>query len=604
MSVLPGSDHPLQPAWAKWRSALTAATLFFALALGQVLGAGLQGQALQEAQRSASAEAALLAATLRINLEQYRDVPAILAVDPGVLSAAAGPRRAAAVPALSARFEALSTETRARAIYLIGQDGITRSASNWRTATSFVGQDYRFRPYFRNAMRDGSAEFFALGTVSAAPGLYIARRLASEGEGLGVVVVKVQFEELEAEWATSGRGVLVTDPRGVVLLASHPEWRFRTTRAMSDSEVAEIIESRQFGDNPTLELLPIALAGEAVAASGAVVGRAAVSNSGWTLWVTSPVQAASREALWTGRAIGGLVALLLGLGAGVLIARRERSAQQRRRDEEVRALLERGVQERTSDLSVANARLSDEVAERQRAENNAQILQDELVQANRLAILGQISAGVAHEINQPLAAIRSFSENATTFLDRNDAPAARDNMITVTSLCDRIALITDELRSMSRRGSGAREEVLIADALKGALLLVGARLRNEGVHLNVKGGETNTKVLAHKMRLEQVVINLLQNAIDAAVGSPRPEIVLSILPMGETVVLQVEDNGPGLDAAARATLFTPFHTSKPQGLGLGLVISQDICREYGGVISVVDSRLGGAGFAIHLPVVP
>ena len=593
----PGTAAPTE----RWRILFTAAALVAATLSGMLLGAVMREGARTAAQNRAASEAALLSASLRINLQQYRDLPTILATDQQVMAAIDGPLGARASDALSARFESLSNETRARAIYVMGPDGVTRSASNWRTGASFVGQDYSFRPYFRDSIANGSAEFFALGTISAAPGLYIGRRLQSPQGRKGVVVVKVQFDELEAEWRASGSEVLVIDHDGVVLLAGRPEWRFNTTQPLSAAALAAIRETRQYGEGAAMPPLPVSLDRDQ---ADMAVASAAVPGTTWTVWLLASSRGVETEAQRNGRMIGALAALLLASAIGVLIARRRRALAQQRRGEEARVLLEHKVQERTRDLDSTNVRLSREIGERQRAQSALQDLQAELAQSNRLAVLGQISAGVAHEINQPLAAIRSFSENATALLDRGDQGAARGNLATITGLTDRIARITDELRAMSRRGSGPKERVAIQEALDGALLLLGAPLRSGQVRFERLDHAPGVAVHAHRMRVEQVLINLLQNALEAVGETSSPHIRVAVERRGDTVEVTVEDNGPGLDPDLANKLFTPFQTSKPKGLGLGLVISRDICREYGGGLDNVPGTMGGAAFRFALPVAP
>jgi two-component system C4-dicarboxylate transport sensor histidine kinase DctB len=238
--------------------------------------------------------------------------------------------------------------------------------------------------------------------------------------------------------------------------------------------------------------------------------------------------------------------------------------------------------------------------ERRRAEATVHTMQDELVKASRLALLGQIAAGVAHEINQPVAAIQTYAETSTVLLDREDAASVRRNLGLIGGLTRRIGAITDELRAFSRKSAGKKEPVAVADAIEGVLLLLAASMRTQAAQLERRGEAAGLMVLAERMRLEQVLINLLQNAFEAVHGQADGQVTLAVDSDARHVHIRISDNGPGLSPEARAGLFTPFTTTKPNGLGLGLVISQDIAREFGGRL-VAESEDGrGAAFTLSL----
>src|SRR5690606_36774126 len=209
---------------------LILAWLVVATTAAYGLGETARKGASAELARQSESAAALHAAVLRSELEKYRALAPAMATDADVARLLLSSRPDPAM--LNQRLEALADQTRASAIYVIGTDGVTRAASNWRQPISFIGADYSFRPYFVKAMRDGSAEFFALGTVSGTPGLFLARRVVDGKRAIGVVVVKVEFDALEAEWRASGEPAYVVDPGGVVLITSIPTWCFRTLRPM------------------------------------------------------------------------------------------------------------------------------------------------------------------------------------------------------------------------------------------------------------------------------------------------------------------------------------------------------------------------------------
>lgn len=530
---------------------------------------------------AAAQQARSAASRLAGELQKFRLLPLVLTEYPDV-HVVLGDGDVAAVARMNNKLELLADRTDAAAIYLIGRDGRTIAASNWRQPQSFVGQNYGFRPYFRDAMAKGGAELFALGTVSGRPGLFIARRVEDDGRDLGVIVVKVEFDRLEAEWARQPLATFVTDDHGVVIITSRPAWRFRTMGPIDDRTRAAIRAALQFGKLP-LAPLPLTRVG-ATWTSGTVSYREAaqpVPMAGATLHAFQPTAPAEASANATARTAILIAFILL----AALLTWRFRARETQRLQQEARHMLEVEVAARTADLVDANRRFRS--------------AREELAQASRLGTIGQITAGVAHEINQPVAAIRGFAENAGTFLDRGDPARARDNLGTIVSLTERIGAIVAELRTFARRSTPAMGPVEIAAVIDGALLLVGDRIREQGVIIERRGEVAGLRCVADRVRLEQILVNLLQNALDALGGRDDPRIRIQILAASEIAII-VADNGPGISADVADNLFTPFVTGKTEGLGLGLGIARDIAREFGGTLDSVSSPLGGAAFELKV----
>jgi len=233
-----------------------------------------------------------------------------------------------------------------------------------------------------------------------------------------------------------------------------------------------------------------------------------------------------------------------------------------------------------------------------RAEASREALRDELVQAAKLAALGQIAAGVAHEINQPVAAIRTHAETAWAYLERDQSAKAAHALERISYLTERIGAITQELRVFSRKSEPQLGEVRLNEAIDGALLLVGGRLRQGGVRLTGNWGG-RVKVVADRFRLEQVIVNLMQNAAEALEGQIDRQIVLTVQQFENWIELRVADNGPGVPDEIRDQLFTPFVTNKVSGLGLGLVICRDIVAGFGGELDL-SPAVAGTVFVLKL----
>ncbi|WEJ99370.1 MAG: ATP-binding protein [Candidatus Sphingomonas phytovorans] len=584
------------------RIRLIAAALLLLATSAALLWAGTrwaQAQADAAADTTASQTARNHAGLLASELQKFRLLPLVLVEYPDV-STALATHAPAAVARLNRTLELLADRTDAAVIYVIDADGLTVAASNWRLPTSFVGQNYSFRPYFRDAMARGASELFALGTISGRPGLFLARRLEVGGRAAGTVVVKVEFDRLEATWARAAGPSFVTDAHGVILITSVPDWRFRTTHPLDAATLAQARATLQFGSGPP-RAAPIALSGgsaTAPLAGGTAQYRVAslpVPLAGSRLIHLEPLAAPLGAATTRVRLWGLAILIILGAIAGLTWRAREKRHLQR----EAQAALEQEVARRTAELSETNRQLTIESRERIEAERRFRAAREELAQANRLGSLGQITAGVAHEINQPVAAIRTFAENAETFLDRDQIGPVRGNLAQIIDLTARIGSITAELRTFARRRTPARGAIGLGSVVDGALLILGERAR-EIVTVDLPPVMRDTRVAGDRVRLEQIVVNLLQNALDAVEGVARPRILIAAAASGNDVTVTVGDNGRGVDPAIADQLFAPFVSAKPEGLGLGLAIARDIAREFGGELEIGTSALDGAAFLLKL----
>lgn len=567
-------------------------------------------RAMDDLARSARASASLHAAALRSELDKHRSLPFVLAHDPDVVELLHKPTPDKVV-ALNRKLETLSSGTGAAVIYVLNDRGTTLAASNWRQPTTFVGADYSFRPYFRQAKAAGVAELFALGTSSRRPGLYMAQRVGGP-EALGVVVVKAEFERLERDWSAD-HPAFAAGPDGVILVTSIAPWRFSTLRPLPEHEQQRLRAEQRFGPGPlpVLKTSPQLAPGRPPVLTSVALpdqpqtrfmaASADLGAGGWTVFALAPSNVALNASVGAAWAVSLLVGLILCAVVAALLRWSSQATVRAARQEAARAELEARVEERTAELRNANRRLMVEMEERRRAEAHVLSMQDKLVQSNKLATLGQIAAGVAHEINQPLAAIRSYADNTSIFLQRDDVATAKKNLGVIAELTARIGLITDELRAFARKSNGPPNPVVVSEAIDGALLLVGSRVRQQGVQVLRAEHPEGLRVMAERFRLEQVLVNLLQNALEALDGVASPRIELKVTARKSQVRIVVADNGPGLSAQAAETVFTPFATTKPRGLGLGLVISRDIVAEFGGDLSLEPGSGPGASFVITLP---
>jgi two-component system C4-dicarboxylate transport sensor histidine kinase DctB len=509
----------------------------------------------------------------------------------------------------------VNRQSGADVLFLIDRNGRVLAASNWDEPSSFVNRELSYRPYIAEALTKGQARFYGIGTTSGTPGYYFAQAVYNGSERIGVIVVKVSLDKVEATWANNDEVVLVVDAHGVVFLASDPRWKFKTLGPLQPTAIATIEATRQYAG---VVLTPLELNIEPERLGGARV-MSAMQNDGfkrylelthatpepsWRLMLLSdlePVSALTRNAIAFTLVALGLIGLAMMYTRQRQIAMRDgltaRVALQRANDE-----LEQKVAERTAALVDANTQLVREVAERKHAEAVLREAQNALVHAAKMAALGQMSAGVTHELNQPLAALRTLSDNAQVFLQRGQQDDATGNLAMISQLTERMGKITGQLKSFARKAPLQVNAVSVRHVLDNSLALLGQRLGKAGVELSEHISPADISVVADENRLEQVFINLLMNALDALQDTTSGRIVVSAGEASGRVTIAIADNGPGIAPEVLARMFEPFVTTKAPGygLGLGLAISAGILGEFGGTLKAQNGDAGGAIFTLEL----
>ncbi|WP_408116070.1 sensor histidine kinase [Caballeronia grimmiae] len=555
---------------------------------------------IDELRRNAAARVDRTTSTLKSTLDRYEYLPYLLSRHPFVQDVLAAPD-ARNVDRANRYLEDLNRRSHATATYLIRADGFCVAASNWRGPDSFVGVEYHFRPYFVDAMKGGVGRFFGLGTISLEPGYYISQPVYQEGshELIGVAVVKLNLEWLQG--ADASEPLLVTDDHGVIFLSSVPSWKYHTVRPLPQSVEASVYSTRQYAQQP-ITPLPMAVVetleggaqivrvGGGLNAPSFLATRRSIGEPDWQLITMAPLDPIE-SAAQTAVVVTALVFLSLCLLAFYWRMRRARVREMIRSREMLQtayAELNQRVAERTADLSQANAQLTKEVNERTRAEQDLRAAHDELIQASKLAALGQMAAGITHELNQPLAALRSFSDNTRVLIDRGDQAAARENLEAIASLTERMGKITNQLKLFVAKARPKNARTDVARALRNVFAMLGPRLKNVALDVapELEGDGAAIHVRCEDLRLEQVLINLIGNALDAVASCDAPRIVIELDARPDAVEIIVRDNGPGIPADALPHLFEPFFTTKEtgHGLGLGLAISSAIARDYGGTL--------------------
>ncbi|QRJ65793.1 sensor histidine kinase [Azospira restricta] len=555
-----------------------------------------------EAQRTLARQRLnFYALSLEATLTRYESLPGLLVLERDLAALLASPSDAARRAAANRYLETVQGEAGVAAAYLIDRDGNTLAASNWYLPQSFVGQNYAFRPYFREALAGRLGRFYAVGATTGEPGYFLAAPVRLGGQVRGVVAVKVGLEAFEQALAKSGDTVMLADAAGIVFLSSLPDWRYRALAPLDAETRARLVEQRQYGSHPLSPLAP----GSDLRRSGGgpvplalpdgrqnerLVQAQPVGHLGWSLVLLSDPAEARVTALVAGVAAGFASAFAAAVAAHLRL-RRRREEERRRAHHE----LEARIAERTADLSA-------KVAELERTEAILRRTRDAAVQTGKLAVLGQMSAGMSHELNQPLAALHTFSDNAVALLDLGRLGEVRENLQTISQLTGRLGTIVTQLKSFARKAPEALGPVPVDNALANALLIVEPRRRELGATIDGSAVRSGRYVVAEAVRLEQVLVNLLRNGLDAVSGHDEPRLELRVAEEGGRVRIAVRDNGPGIPADALPHLFEPFYTTKPagEGLGLGLAISLAIVEGFGGRLEAKNLDGSGAEFALLL----
>ncbi|MCV9920792.1 ATP-binding protein [Pseudomonas sp. BT-42-2] len=572
--------------------ALRLGLIVLLILVGTALSAGwamhqAKRQSMETDARRAAQQLGLYANSLHTLIERYRALPAVLALDPELIAALRGPVSEPVQDALNRKLERINGAANSSTLELLDHTGLAVAASNWRLPTTYVGSNYGFRPYFKQTRTQGSGRFYAVGVTSGVPGYFLSSAVNDEqGRFLGAMVVKLEFPELEREWRQGSDVLLVSDARGIIFIANQDGWRYRELAPLTGADRAELAETRQYDKQPLVPLQHQVLMRFDGNSHLSRVQRPdgpveylwqslPLEGEGWTLHLLRKPQVSEdgRNAALAAAAIW-----LTLVFAALFVSQRLRLARLRQRSREE---LKRQVEERTRELRTA---------------------QEGLVQSAKLAALGQMSAALAHEINQPLTTQRMQLETLRLLLDHGRLDEARQALEPLEQMLARMAALTGHLKTFARNSPGGlRERLDLADVVDQALHLLDARIRSDEVEVALYLARP-AWVRGDAIRLEQVLINLLRNALDAMADKRYKRLEIRIEIDNGQWRLSVLDSGGGIAETDLAKVFDPFFTTKPvgEGLGLGLAISYGIVHDAGGQLQV-ENLPGGARFSLTLP---
>lgn len=536
-------------------------------------------------------------------LDKYAHIPRLLSKDKELVDALSHPENSAQIDLTNLYLEQVNEVIQAADTYLLDGIGNTIASSNWNLDRSFIGRNFAWRPYFYDAISGQKSQYFALGSTSGQRGYYYAYPVIYAAEVIGVVVVKMDLSSIEDNWQSKNSYFVATDDNNIVFMSSRPDWLFHSVSELSEQSRQKIQETRQYLDSaiPSLGFYGDVNLAETEwikpkqgwIKDDYIVSTNKLDNLALNIHVLSP----KVNVFWD--TFGFLIILtmifaIIYLAFLLLHHRQIRQRQIERLQAEAKQKLEFLVMERTSKLHV-------EIDERIRAEQALRQTQDELIQAAKLAVLGQMSASISHELNNPLAAIRSFADNGRRFLANGKPERTDENLERISALTVRMAKISEQLKSFARKTeTGDQVEAQLLPLIINAKELMQPQFKSHYVEFEIKAPESPIRCSINPIQLEQVIINLLTNAMQAVDEQDIKKVVLTLEEHQERVYIHVDDTGTGLNLKQMKNLFEPFFTTKKNGLGLGLSISQQIMHGMGGDLTAHSSPLGGARFTITL----
>jgi two-component system C4-dicarboxylate transport sensor histidine kinase DctB len=555
----------------------------------------------EQIRQSSSHTLSLIVANLGGELARFQALPHLLAADPSYQQLFKPERTPADLQRINELLEKNKYITGALELYVTDTTGLTLAASNWQDKRTFIGHNFTYRPYFHQAMNGSLGRFFAVGTTSKQRGYYFSYPIRHNREIAGVMVCKLKVGHFETDWRSHQQEIIVTDRHGIVFLSSHPKWLFRSLRPLSASDLQQIRAERRY-DGTTIK--PLAIKSRASLDPRSQLIKLATPTqgnqqrqgpretqymmlshdmlaAGWKVHILASTKSVQTQVWQNGFAVSILLFSLL-VGGALLLERLRRGRERIEIQRIARQELEQRVKERTEKLERA---------------------QNDLVQAGKLAVLGKMSAGLSHELNQPLAAIRSYSDNAATFLARGQLDPARQNLTNIGELTDRMARIIKNLRTYARKDKVETGPTDLTTAVNEALSLLNHQIEKAGVTVDNQLPKQPVIVHGGLVRLQQVFVNILSNALDAMKNQQDKQIGLALTETEKAVTVRVKDNGPGIKNKDLERVFDPFYSTKDvgKGLGLGLSISYGIIEQFKGHIEIRNGESGGAVVEVTLP---
>lgn len=546
----------------------------------------------QEQEQSAQQQLLVYRTALESEIARFENVPRALQDHPVLLDALTHADDLEAINKANLLLEQLATATGIEALYMMNEQGVVLATSNWHQPHSFTGQDYLFRPYVYDAMKGSFGEYYGVGATTGIPGYFFGLPVGDTQPPQGVLAAKITLLDLEQSWTLSKNLVMAVDSDQVITLSSNPNLKFKTLAPLTDEALTRITQTRQYYPLP---LTPLALSHQhqqqfVWQGTQYQVSEVLLPKNEWRLQLWSP----SRPLIQHANLVTSLTAFSIIAMALLLLYWRQRRryilAQLRAKEE-----LEHKVTARTSALALSNQQLEHQITERFQVEAKLRSMQHELIHTHRLAALGQMAASVAHEVNQPLTALKNQSINTKLLLNQGQHTQVVDSLDVIGRLVDRIARLTSQLKNFAATRRKTRGQCRLDEALENVLSWLGPRLTEQNISLD--SSKVSDLLLPIELHaLEQILANILENSADALESQPQPLITLS----GQPNELSIYDNGPGIAPELLDKVTEPFFSTKQygKGLGLGLAIVRDLIEASDGHLTVYSPPTGGTHFIL------
>ena len=448
-------------------------------------------------------------------------------------------------------------------IFVMSPSGEVVSSSNWSEKESFISQNFSAWPYFKQASQNALGRHFSSQIADGERYYFFARSVQFNNMIIGIIAAQVPLSDIAFNW-TSEIDFVVTDNNGSAFLSSNKNLDLLHNESINlKNEGYQLIKIA----NKKYQMLS---------------QRMELAN--WDVRVLSEYSIAQKE-ISRNILMSGIVIFLLSALAALLYKVQNQRKEFRQR---ARLSLENKVRERTTELKKS---------------------QEDLIQAAKMAALGQLSTGITHEINNPLTAIRAYADNAVQFLKKNRLDMVESNLSEITKLTESMASITGQLKSFARKSRGELKAVNINDAIMNAIAIVNSKIVSSGTKINYDQNMDDKikKVLADEIWLSQILVNLISNAISATNNNTKRNIWINISEISvdskHQYCIKVKDNGTGIEESNLHKIFEPFFTTKPttKGLGLGLSISFNLAKDMNGSLDARNHQKGGALFTLCLP---
>ncbi len=489
--------------------------------------------------------------------------------------------------------------------YVFDQNGKVLATSNYFSDDSFLGDNYGFRPYVKAALAGGNGNYLALGMKTQRRGYYFSAPVRIKGHIVGGIALKVNIDFLTTLEHKAETDLLVLDENNVVFFSGSGKLDYLSMVVSSAERSARLQAEKRYGERA---LTSVNQQPELAVGLNDRLQLSLKDGRGWYAGYKLPMPGQDWSVMslsgygyrWNSMGKYGLLySLLYALVAAALLIYRSR-VKYLNTIRQLNESLEDRVKALTQDLTLTNQDLSRSLEHYKKAKQELEETQSELLQTAKLAVLGEMAAGINHELNQPLQALLSYSENGQKFLQRGNQAQAQQNLAEIASIANTMAQTVAKFKIFSRKAKPDKRINAVKEILDNTQVIVQPQLHRYQVNLHIQLAREDILAWCEPVMVGQVLVNLVSNAIQALEGRDNAEIWIRVFEQHNHTQIQVEDNGPGIELDVMAHIFEPFFTTKEKGLGLGLTISKRIIDAQGGSLTVERGAKDGTLFTLSL----